>query len=184
MIASTSSASMAWGGAAMADKSIGPEGIGGWLAAMLVLLGIIEPLYFLVAAYYRLGELAAYYDYYDTPVPWVAHAAVWASAAVKIAVALAIVWRMVRVRRTGTIRFAIVGIWMFSIGTVFVDIGLSALAGMLPFSSITFLAVMFVLTIGLVHAVPLTYYLLRSKRVANTYLSPEESVAALEQTFD
>jgi hypothetical protein len=154
----------------MTDRGTGPQGIGGWLAALFVVLGVVAPLCYFYLLWRTLGGQTLHAQYTGELVPWQVRAATWSSCLVKTAIALSIVWRMMRVRRRETIRFALVGIWVLAVGMVFVDLGLAwlARAPMLESDALPFFVAQ-MLSIGLALALPATFYLLKSRRVANTY---------------
>ncbi len=148
------------------------RGIGGWLALLIALLGIVSPLRTIVEAIslwsLQPGQLGDGVDL--LPFQLVETAVIL----VKLAGSIYVAWRLYAVHRPETVRIAIRGLWLLTIVLSLVEIVLVTLVtgtsiGMLLGRSILVLAQ------GLIFAGVWTAYLLRSRRVANTYTPDHDS---------
>jgi predicted membrane channel-forming protein YqfA (hemolysin III family) len=164
----------------MRDKGAGPAGIGGWLAALLVVTGVIAPLFYGYLIWFALDAQATLRRFGAEGLPLWSHlTAMWMLGIAKIAIAWSIVGAMLRYRTPVTIRFAIAGIWLLSVGATFADcLWLEWVPPDVPLWRIAA-----VLGEGLLLAIPATLYLLRSKRVRNTY-NPAAALRAVEAVFE
>jgi hypothetical protein len=156
------------------------KGIDGWLLffmAALVIVALIQLVLFAVALDVQVRR-AAFYG----PLPlWVTING-WIYNAVEIAGPLVIFWRMLRVRRWSSIRFAVAGLWFVAVGAPLIDFACAALAvpgsfgRMLPLLIHSLLGETLMALIG-------TFYLAGSARVANTYPHPQ-AAEALGEVFE
>ncbi|MCW3846552.1 hypothetical protein OF829_04825 [Sphingomonas sp. LB-2] len=171
----------------MAKRGAEPEGIGGWLAALLVAIGVIGPVFYLYLIYGALTAQAKLVEYgADSLAIYRVQTALWTLSLVKLVLAWSIVGAMLRFRTRAALRFAIAGIWILGVGMVPVDWAAIALAGAAlrgeePFQVPLWTAAIWI-SEGLMLVIPATAYLLRSKRVANTYL--RAGAKSLEETFE
>jgi hypothetical protein len=155
----------------------GREGVGGWLAALIVVIGVVAPLFYGYFIWYALDAQATLRRYGAESMPvWSDLTAIWMLSLVKLAIAWSIAGAMLRFRTPAVIRFAIAGIWILAVGMVFADWLWLGDALETPLWRIAIF-----LGVGLVLAIPATLYLLRSKRVANTYrrAQPAEGLGEL-----
>ena len=146
----------------MADKRAGPAGIGGWLAALVGVIGVVAPLFYGYFIWYALDAQATLRSYGAEAFPvWSQLSAIWMVSLAKVVIAWSVAGTMLCFRAPAVIHVAIAGIWILSVGMVFADWLVLSRAPEAP---------MWVfLGEGLVLAIPATLYLLHSKRVANTY---------------
>jgi hypothetical protein len=149
----------------MAERE--PKGIDGWL---LVFMGglILTAITYLVI--FGIGEVKlAFLEERYGPMPVAITVSAWVYHAARVAIPLVIFWRMLRVRRWSSIRFAVGGLWLLFVAVPFVDwvFGVWYTPGSfdanLPPMQREVLRGSFLALCG-------TAYLLASGRVAKTYL--------------
>lgn len=156
----------------------GNKGIGGWLAALIVVIGVIAPLFYGYFIWYALDRQALLRSYGAEAIPvWSQLSAIWMLSLAKLILAWVIAGTLLLVRTRAVIPFAIAGIWLLAEGAVFVDRLFLAWLPMPPWRLALYAGE------GLVLAIPATLYLLRSKRVRNTYNSPA-ALAEREAVFE
>lgn len=156
----------------MAESSTESSGIGGWLAALLVAIGAVAPACYGYYIWSALDAQAVLASYGAEALPlYGVQTVIWSLSLFKLALAWSVTGAMLRFRTRATLRFAIAGIWMLCVGTVFIDWAALSLTGE-PAFAIPAWHVAIWIAEGLVLAIPATAYLLRSRRVANTYPAP------------
>jgi hypothetical protein len=147
-------------------------GVGGWLMFLVLVLGIFRPLAVVVSIYANL---------YADPKVALAYGPVWPAIqlfewllnAAMIAGCWYLVWRLYRIQVWRTVQITIAGLWLVSLIYQLVDLaGISLIAGVAPERLISYVARPIVQSV--IFSVLWTAYLLRSKRVANTYLRQGE----------
>jgi hypothetical protein len=149
------------------DESKDLVGVGGWLATFIVILAVISPIRLLVSTWIDLygdpGTAAAFEG--DWPA---IQACEWTIAAVAVAISWFLAWRLIRVHAWSSVRLTIAGIWTLAFGIQLADlIGVSLIGGF-PLGDMM-QAVVPSLLQPVVFSTVWTTYLLRSRRVANTY---------------
>jgi hypothetical protein len=150
------------------------RGVGGWLAFLVIVLAVLTPLRVLVSTLQLYGdpEIAA------------AFGSRWALIqAIEIGLSVATVlfswylaWRLNAVEVWRTVQIVIAGLWILSLGTLALEVLAVSLIGGLPLGAMVE-ATMFEVVRGFVFAGIWTAYLLKSRRVANTYADRQEDVA-------
>jgi hypothetical protein len=158
----------------MAVNGEGGAGVGGWLAFFVLVMAVFTPAAVIVGAW---GELYRGLDggIADTVEGPTFEVFKWALVALVIAGCWYIAWRLHRVRAWRSVRIAIAGLWIIAIGSTAADlIGISLIAGV-PISWLLEGAMAEIVR-PLAFAGLWTFYLLRSKRVADTY--PREAAPA------
>ncbi len=148
------------------------RGVGGWLALLIILLGILSPLRTVIEAINlwslepgQLGEDAAI-----LPFQLVETAVIL----VKLAGSFYVAWRLYAVHRPETVRIAIRGLWLLTIVLSLVEIILVTIVTGMSIGALLGRSIL-VLAQGLIFAGLWTAYLLRSRRVANTYTPDHDS---------
>lgn len=155
-----------------------PEGggVGGWLALLVLILAAFRPLALVFSAYANL---------YGDPRVALAYGAAWGSLqlfewlliAATIAGCWFVAWRLNSRPVRSSVKIAIAGIWILSLGYLLIDTIGVALIGHIPLA-LLFGAVVPSAVQGLIFSVLWTAYLLKSKRVANTYMRHDEAGVA------
>lgn len=163
----------------MAHRDDQISGVRGWLLLLVLILGLFVPL---VALMHILDQFYLADQPIESLLPgWPAfRASETALDIVHIALSLIIAWRLCAVFRWDTVRFAIAGIWITGIGASLVDLSFSLLildrqlAATAEAEAIPAISAAAYCTLW-------TAYLLRSRRVANTYPRPsdEDRLAAV-----
>jgi hypothetical protein len=150
------------------------RGVGGWLAFLVIILAVLTPLRILVSTL----------QLYNDPTIAAAFGSRWALIqAIEIGLSVATVlfswylaWRLNAVEVWRTVQIVIAGLWILSLGTLAVEVLAVSLLGGLPLGAM--LEAMTVEIVrGFVFSGIWTAYLLKSRRVANTYGDREEEVA-------
>ena len=160
------------------------KGIRGWLAALLVAIGVIGPLYYGLSIRFALSAQDTLARFGAEALPlYRAQTVIWSLSLFKLALAWSIAGAMLRFRTRAALRFAIAGIWLLGVGTVFFEWAGFALAGWEPETAPLWLSAIVRAALGLVLVIPATLYLLRSHRVANTYPAPG-AAEALATVFE
>lgn len=154
------------------DDKVG-AGIGGWLAFFVVVIAFFTPAAMVVAA------AAALYGGIDGGIVDIEGPTIevfkWAIVALVTAGCWYIAWRLHKMKVWQTVRIAIAGLWIIAIGSTAADvIGISLITGV-PIGWLLEGAVSEIVR-PLAFAGLWTAYLLRSRRVANTY--PREAAPA------
>lgn len=154
----------------MVDKADSTElqGIGGWLAFLIVILGLVTPLRIILMATVSNKEIMEVADLLgsgsETYVTFN-----WVVCALSALVSIAVAIRLANVHRWSSVKICIAGLWGMAVLPGLSDLAMSAIlfpklaGGALPDVA---------LGIGQssISATLWTAYLLRSKRVANTYI--------------
>ena len=148
-------------------------GVGGWLMFLVLVLGVFRPLAVLVSIYANL---------YADPNVALAYGPVWPAIqlfewllnAAMIAGCWYLVWRLNRRQVWRTVQLTIAGLWLVSLGYQLLDVaGISLIAGVAAERLIPF--VIWPIAQSVIFCLLWTAYLLRSKRVANTYVRHGET---------
>jgi hypothetical protein len=151
-------------------------GVGGWLAFLVLVLAAFRPLAVLIATYVNL---------YGDPNVALAYGAVWPTIelfewllnAVMIGACWYLAWRLNYRPVRRTVPIVIAGLWLVSVVYQLIDLaGISMISGA-PFGLLIGFVV-WPLVQGVIFSALWTAYLLRSKRVANTYLRHDEREVA------
>jgi hypothetical protein len=148
--------------------SDGPSGIGGWLAIFLVLRAL-GPILATGAAFV--------FDYADPTVAatfgsrWPAvQIAMWSNIAMNAAIDGFYIWRFLARRNWRTVQIGIGLLWFMSFVTIVVAPLSVHIAAGLSFATFTKTLALSSILAAFASSTFWTVYLLRSKRVANTYL--------------
>ena len=148
-------------------------GVGGWLMLLVLALGVFRPLAVAVSVYVNL---------YADPKVALAYGSVWPAIQLfewllngaMIAGCWYLVWRLNRRQVWRTVQITIAGLWLVALGYQLADMaGVSLIAGVAPERLLPFVVGPIVQSI--LFCTLWTAYLLRSKRVANTYLRQDGS---------
>ena len=151
----------------MADNDENVAGVGGWLALLVFFMAVITPAVAIVNA------AGALYGGLDGGLAYDAEGQQfqileWTIAATIVVICWFIAWRLLQVKRWQTVRFTIAGLWVIAIGSTVAELmGISAISGT-PLDDLIDLA-RWEPVRPLAFAALWTVYLLRSRRVANTY---------------
>lgn len=156
-----------------------PRGVKGWLAAFVVIIALISPGWAAVQVYRALhGENALLFD--SVPEFSMLRTLAWSEVAFALIVGWFVAYRLLAVHNWTSVRIAIAGIWLSSVGTLAIEY--AAVSWFLGLSPDLLLSAAgpqnFIrpFIFGLVW----TAYLLKSERVANTYRGVEEEVEVFE----
>jgi hypothetical protein len=149
------------------------RGIGGWLLFFLVTLGIFNPAL-------RLFALIGLASIRPAP-PLTAR---WPMVLVSegllgilgILGCLYLCWRMLHVFEWESVRRTVIGLWLLNPGVVVLDTLMTPAILQVSFANYLSLAAVSVIR-SLIYAGLWSAYLLRSKRVANTYVRPGHDIA-------
>jgi len=151
-------------------------GVGGWLAFLVLVLAVFRPLAVLVSTVANL---------YGDPNVALAYGAVWPTVqafewllnAAMIGGCWYLAWRLYYRPVWRTVPITIAGIWLVSVAYQLIDLaGVSVISGA-PFGLLIGYVVR-PLVQSVIFSALWTAYLLRSKRVANTYLRHDEREVA------
>lgn len=159
----------------------GPRGIGGWLAFFLVTLSIFGPLL----------EIASIVAQLSNPDIARAYGARWpgvrTSALALSATGIVICWflagRFLLIRNWRTVRIGVGGLWLLCALNVLVAPLLVSYFGGIPFRALVN-QLLPALVRPVLYAMIWTAYLLRSRRVRNTYADPDANEAELARVFN
>ena len=143
-------------------------GVGGWLALLVLILAVFRPLALVFSSYTNL---------YGDPNVALAYGAAWSALqlfewlliAATIGACLYLAWRLNYRPVWRTVPIAIAGIWLVSLGYQLIDTIGVALIGNIPLGLLLGVVAP-ALVQSVIFSLLWTAYLLRSKRVANTYL--------------
>lgn len=150
--------------------------IDGWLLVFLALC-VLTALIYLVIEAVALNEVAAFERRFGPEPQWL-HLWNYCLALPRIGLPLLVVWRMVADKRWGTVRFAVAIIWLLFIGLPIIDIAVTwQVFGIDRHFLVRFVVPQ--LARGVFFAGIANLYLLRSKRVENTY-----RYGAIAEVFD
>jgi hypothetical protein len=155
------------------------RGVKGWLLAFVIIIALVSPGLLALGVWRELDtDAAAELD--NIPIFASIRTLTWATVAFAAVVGWFVAWRLVAIHNWTSVRLAIAGIWLGSVGTIVIHyIGATWLTGV---SGDLFIATpepqVFIrpFAFGLVW----TAYLLKSERVANTYRGVEEDVQVFE----
>jgi hypothetical protein len=158
----------------------GPRGVGGWLAFFLLTLAVFGPLLEIAGIVAQLTnpDIARAYG---TRWPAVRTSAVALSAA-GILIGWFIVGRFLLVRNWRTVRIGVAGLWLLCALSILVAPLLVSLFGNIPFQALVSQMIP-ALVRPILYSAIWTAYLLRSRRVANTYGDPDADQAELARVF-
>jgi hypothetical protein len=149
--------------------SDGPRGIGGWLG-LFVLWRAIGPLFAAAVAFllfYTSPRFSA-----DAGARWIYfQAALWGIVALIAAIDWYCLWAFVARRNRQTVRIGIALLWILAlVETIITPLAAAIAAGAPPLDILAWALTPAWIAPFLIPACGWTAYLLRSKRVANTYL--------------
>jgi hypothetical protein len=150
----------------MDDKTKGLKGVGGWLLLLILILIVLRPIWTAfrnVQKWEGLKQTAG--EYATTAEYGSLHAVSWTGYAVSTIIGIAAGLMLWKRHRPSTVKIAIGAFWLTGpgIGLIIYLAGLYAVGEPAAFSDLKFLLV------PVVSAALWTAYLLKSKRVRNTY---------------
>jgi hypothetical protein len=148
-------------------------GVGGWLMFLVVIIGIISPLRVLVETAANLNIDAA--TAATLGPNWGTYVGLtWVIAAITVAGAAALAWRMYKVHTPQTLKIAKVGLWVLAFAPSFADMAASAI--LFPDIMGAYFGGDFAIQFAKLFVFPTvwTLYLFRSRRCANTYGGAEK----------
>ena len=148
------------------------KGVGGWLGLLVVILGIISPIRLVLETAVNL-DIESDVEQVLGPNWPIYQAITWVVAAITIAGALLLAYRLIYVQRHSTIGFVIKGLWILALTPLLLDVVISLI--MFPQFSESLLAPSLVGDIAKssIFATIWSLYLAKSRRVANTYIVDE-----------
>jgi hypothetical protein len=155
----------------MADED-GPQGIRGWLLLFVVILAVISPVFQSITMYRTLyADPTLSQGFHDI---WPALQAIeWSVFALAAASQWFIAYRLVMVRRWQSVRIAVAVLWSVGLGSTILEYG--AIAWLTGFSvGELLIGAGYEAIRPLIFCAIWTAYLLRSRRVANTYPRRDE----------
>lgn len=144
------------------------RGVGGWLAFLVFILGIASPARILVQTSTNLEEVKAAANLLGPGTKTYVSIS-WAIAAAAAAGSIYLAYRLLSGERWSAVRVTIIGLWTLATVPILMDLVVSAIL----FPSITAHALgpaAIDLAKSSISATIWTAYLLKSKRVANTYI--------------
>ena len=151
-----------------------PVGVRGWLLFFVLALALFSPLMALAGMVTVLTDPEVAFSFGEA---WPAVLTMeWALFAASVAGLWFLAWRLVYVRNPATVRIVVAGIWIVAVGGLFAEFALiAAIAGipiglMIPEAGTEIVRPFVFCTIW-------TLYLLRSRRVDNTYRRSPDRVA-------
>lgn len=155
------------------------KGVKGWLLTFVIIIAIVSPGWAAIRTYSDLHTGAA--DYLgDSPLFTSIRTLAWATVAFACLVGWFVAWRLLSIFNWTSVRIAIAGIWLSSVGTLVIQyfgaVWFVGIPGDLLFSTAQpqdFIR-------PLIFAIVWTSYLLKSERVANTYRDPGEQAEVFE----
>ncbi len=143
------------------------HGIGGWLGFLIFVLGILSPARMLFRSYANVLEVkaAAHLLGPGTETYIMFN---WALIILSVAASLFMAYRLLAVHRWSSVRIVILGLWCLALLPTLADLAISAI--MFPaFASAAAPEILLPLGKSGISAIIWTSYLMKSKRVANTY---------------
>jgi hypothetical protein len=155
------------------------RGVKGWLLTFVIIMAVISPLA-VIGLVIR--------DLYGDPMVQAAYGTLWPSiesfewthAIVTILACWFVAWRLVTVHNWLSVRIAIAGIWLIAVGGVLTELlGVSLITGV-AFGDLFGASASPGLFRPLIFCGIWTAYLLKSRRVANTYRDPGEQAEVFE----
>ena len=154
----------------MATRDPNLVGVGGWLLFFVIVLAVLSPLRLVVETAMLLAEeaeLAAVFgESFDSVVRFE-----WALAALIIGVFWFLAWRLVKVHVWRSVQLTIAGIWLMGPVAGLAEVALIAAMVEVPAGDLS-AGIGVALLQPTVFCIVWTAYLLKSERVANTYLKP------------
>jgi hypothetical protein len=163
----------------MADDDRELTGVGGWLAFLVAVLGIIRPITAVISTYMNL---------YGDPNVALAYGTAWPTILLfewllngaMIAACWYLAWRLLFRPVPRTVPITIAGLWIVSVAYQLIDLtGVTWISGAPMVLLVPFM--IRPLIQGIIFSTIWTLYLLKSERVANTYRRHDE--AAVAQVF-
>lgn len=150
------------------------RGIGGWLAFLLIVLAVFSPIRIVISTVqiYSDPTIAAVFGQRWGLVQGVE---IFLSA-LDIAGFWYVAWRLNSVHVWQSVRIAIAGLWILGLGVMMVEILAVAAIGGIPVGTMLEGGAVDIAR-SIVFAGVWSAYLLKSRRVANTYADREENVA-------
>lgn len=143
------------------------RGVGGWLGFFVVVIAILSPLRLLISAYINLYADPQVALAYGPLWPRI-QAAEWAIIGAALLVHAFIAWRLLKVHRWSSVRITIVLIWLLATGVTWIELVAVSMIAQLPLAALAE-GIVVELARPFIFCLVWTAYLLRSKRVANTY---------------
>lgn len=144
------------------------QGVGGWLAFLVFILGIASPARILVQTGANLEEVKAAANLLG-PGTQTYVSLNWAIAAAAAAGSIYLAYRLLSGERWSAVRVTIIGLWTLATVPILMDLVASAL--LFPSITVHALAPAAIdLAKSSISATIWTAYLMKSKRVANTYV--------------
>jgi hypothetical protein len=155
------------------------KGVKGWLAAFVIIIAAVSPGWSAVQVYQALhtGDAAFLAD---VPIFATLRNVAWGTVAFAAAIGWFVAYRLLAVRNWTSVRIAIAGVWLASVGTLVIEyLAITWILG-LPGDMVLFSAgpqnFIRPFAFGLIW----TAYLLKSRRVENTYRGGEEQAEVFE----
>lgn len=157
----------------------GGGGVGGWLAFLVLVLAVFRPLAVLIATYANL---------YGDPNVALAYGAAWPAIqlfewllnAAMIGTCWYLAWRLNRRQVWRTVQITIAGLWLVALGYQLIDLaGVAMISGAPLDLLIGYVARPLVQSV--IFCAIWTAYLLKSRRVANTY--PRHGETEIAEVF-
>jgi hypothetical protein len=150
------------------------RGVGGWLAFLIIILAIFSPINILVSTLQLYGDpsIAAVFG-----ERWgLVQAVEILLSVLNVAGFWYVAWRLNSVHVWQSVRIAIAGLWILGLGVMAIEILAVAAIGGIPVGALIEGGAQDIVR-GFVFGGVWTAYLLKSRRVANTYGEREENVA-------
>ena len=150
------------------------RGVGGWLAFLFIILAFFTPIAVGISVFALISN----------PAIAAAYGEVWPVlqgiglflAAINVAGAWYLAWRINSVHEPATVRVVIGGLWAINVGLLLVEAVAVALVAGIGLGDML-AASAFDIGRGIVFATIWTLYMLKSRRVANTYGRSEDEVS-------
>ncbi len=158
----------------MTEREQGPSGIGGWLLVYLLTVAIFRPAIALARVYLVVEANPRAATAFGQAYQQI-RVGEWTIVGVDVAICFFVAWRLVCVRSWASVRIAIAGMWASVVVVLLAEPMMVSLATGAPMSRFFSVSLAGLLR-GVGYAAFWTTYLLRSRRVENTYpFSPARS---------
>jgi hypothetical protein len=155
------------------------RGVKGWLLTFVIIIAVVSPGYAAIRTYTDLytGAMAGLGD---VPIIASIRNLSWATVAFAALVGWFVAWRLLAVHNWMSVRLAIAGIWLGSVGTIVLQyVGATWFLG-IPGDMLLSSAEPQEYIRPFIFGIVWTAYLLKSERVANTYRNPDEQAEVFE----
>ncbi len=155
------------------------RGVKGWLLTFVIIMAVVSPGWAAVRTYVELytGD-AAFYG--DTPIFSSLRTLAWATVGFAAVVGWFVAWRLVAIHNWMSVRIAIAGIWLASVGTIAIQyFGATTFVG-IPGDLLLSVAQPQDFIRPFIFGIVWTAYLLKSERVENTYRGGVEQAEVFE----